>query len=189
MELVISNAERRALLHDETLVVPRVGDVYAALPGITGKIELEYEGEMRGADTVVRDIIRTAVQRTFDGYFSGVNTQQIEEWFNLGGTVQLSDAVSAEQSLKELQQIQGLFEKLKPLGLEKRATPEVLVSAAEFLLEGMTAHKRISRTEERSFTATEKQNRKERAQTFHEEIRDRERDREEYRNRTKRGFN
>ena len=58
MELVVSNAERRALIHGERMAVPRVGDIYAALPGITGKIELEYEGEMRGADTVVREIIR-----------------------------------------------------------------------------------------------------------------------------------
>ncbi len=48
----------------------RVGDIYAALPGITGKIELEYEGEMRGADTVVREIIRTAVAQVFDLYFA-----------------------------------------------------------------------------------------------------------------------
>ena len=66
MELVVSNAERRALIHGEDLVVARVGDIYAALPGITGKIELEYEGEMRGADTVVREIIRTAVAQVFD---------------------------------------------------------------------------------------------------------------------------
>ena len=33
--------------------------IYAALPGITGKLELEYEGEMRGADVVVRELIRT----------------------------------------------------------------------------------------------------------------------------------
>ena len=91
MELVLSNAERRALLHDEELVVPRVGDIYAALPGITGKIELEYEGEMRGADTVIREIIRQSVAAIFDKYFADANTQQIEQWFNLGGTVQLND--------------------------------------------------------------------------------------------------
>ena len=50
MENVVSNAERRALRNDEKLVVPRVSDVYAALPAITGKLELEYEGEMKGAD-------------------------------------------------------------------------------------------------------------------------------------------
>src|ERR1700731_1337650 len=38
MELAVSNAERRALLHGETLAYPRVGDIYNALPGITGKI-------------------------------------------------------------------------------------------------------------------------------------------------------
>ena len=191
MELVISNAERRALAHGETVAVPRIGDVYTSMPGITGKIEFEYEGELRGADTVVRDIIKTAVQRVYDGYFAEVNTQQIEEWFNLGGTVQLSDAVPAEQSLKELQQIQGLFDKLKPLNLEKRAGAEALVSAAEFLLEGMTAHKRISRNEERSFTAAEKQTRKDRSQNFAEETRQRERETQDWqsRNRSKRGFN
>src|SRR5579862_342989 len=52
MENVVSNAERRALKNREKVIVPRIGDVYSALPSITGKLELEYEGEMRGADTV-----------------------------------------------------------------------------------------------------------------------------------------
>ena len=190
MELVISNAERRAFLHGETLAVPRVGDIYAALPGITGKIELEYEGEMRGADTVIREIIRTAVATIFDRYFAATNTQQIEQWFNLGGTVQLNDAQAAEDSHKELQQIQGLFEKLSPLKISSKTSPEVLVSAAEFLLEGMYAHKRISRSEERSFSAAEKKQRNNDAADYAEKIRDREQDRDEYtKNRTRRGFN
>src|ERR1700746_2775525 len=46
LENVISNAERRAISHDEKSVVPRVSDIYAALPAITGKVELGYEGEM-----------------------------------------------------------------------------------------------------------------------------------------------
>ena len=32
----------------ESAVVPRVTDIYAALPAITGKFELEYEGELQG---------------------------------------------------------------------------------------------------------------------------------------------
>ena len=107
MELVVSNAERRALIHGESIAVPRVGDIYTALPGISGKIELEYEGEMRGAETVIREIIRGSVATIFDEYFAGTNTQQIEQWFNLGGTVQLTDEFSAATSQKELEQIQG----------------------------------------------------------------------------------
>jgi magnesium chelatase subunit I len=190
MELVVSNAERRALIHGEKLVVPRIGDIYAALPGITGKVELEYEGEMRGADTVIRDIIRTAVAQVFDKYFAGTDTQQIEEWFNLGGTVQLNDAQPAAASLAELKQIQGLLEKLSPLKVDGNADAEIIVSGAEFLLEGMTAHKRISRAEERVFTAAEKKQRLDQATQYAERMREREQEEEfNTRNRTRRGFN
>ena len=51
-ENVVSNAERRALENGEDVAVPRVLDIYAALPAITGKIELEYEGELKGGDAV-----------------------------------------------------------------------------------------------------------------------------------------
>lgn len=164
MELVVSNAERRALLHDESLVFPRVGDLYAALPGITGKLELEYEGELRGADTVVREVVRVAIGKIFDKYFGDTNTQQIEEWFNLGGTTRIEDAKSAAETLEELHGIQGLFDKLSPLGVKASDPPERLVAAAEFLLEGMCSHRRLSRSEERTFAAQKKtQPRQERA--------------------------
>jgi magnesium chelatase subunit I len=189
MELVVSNAERRALIHGESLVVPRIGDIYAALPGISGKIELEYEGEMRGADTVIREIIRASVAAIFDEYFTGTNTQQIEQWFNLGGTVALTDEHAAMDSQKELQQIQGLFEKLSPLQINGKSKPEVAVSAAEFLLEGMYAHKRISRSEERSFSAAEKKQRNNDAANYAEKMRERETERDDFKNRTRRGFN
>ena len=47
---------------------PRVLDVYAALPSVTGKLELEYEGELKGGDIVAREIIRTAVGKIYDKY-------------------------------------------------------------------------------------------------------------------------
>src|SRR5688572_3706026 len=55
LENTISNAERRCLKAGETPVVPRVSDVYAALPSLTGKFELEYEGELMGAESVARE--------------------------------------------------------------------------------------------------------------------------------------
>jgi magnesium chelatase subunit I len=160
MELVVSNAERRAFIHGETSVVPRVSDLYAALPGITGKIELEYEGELRGADTVVREIIRVAVAKIYDKYFSSANTQQIEQWFNLGGTIKIDDDQSVADVFSELKQIQGLFEKLSAVDVKQSSAPETVVSAAEFLLEGMYAHKKLSRSEERGFSAQEKTSRR-----------------------------
>jgi len=160
MELVISNAERRALVNGETPAVPRISDIYAALPGITGKLELEYEGEMRGADTVVRELIRTAVGKIYDRYFSETNTQQIEQWFNLGGTVKLDDNQPSTAALADLKKIQGLFEKLSPLQSKVSDPAPRAVAAAEFFLEGLVAHRKLSRSEERGFAAPEKQSRK-----------------------------
>jgi magnesium chelatase subunit I len=157
MENVVSNAERRAIRHDEKLVVPRIGDVYAALPAITGKLELEYEGEMKGADSVGRELIRSAIAKTYDEYFKGADMQQIVQWFDLGGEIQLADTAAAIDALKSLRGIQGLMDKLVKVGVGPKDNVESLVSAAEFVLEGLHAHKRIGRTEERMFTAGEKQ--------------------------------
>src|SRR3989475_11238460 len=110
LELVVSNAERRALANSEALVVPRVTDIYAALPSITGKFELEYEGELRGAETVARDLIRSAVGSVFTGLFDGVDTRTVVEWFDLGGTLPLSDGSSADEVIAQTRGVQGLRE-------------------------------------------------------------------------------
>jgi magnesium chelatase subunit I len=156
IENVVSNAERRALTHQEKFIVPRISDIYAALPAITGKLELEYEGEMKGADFVSRELIRTAVAKAFDTYLHGVNMNQVVQWFDLGGEIQLSDNAAAEDVLDGLSQIQGLMEKLGKLNVNAKDSAEMKVSAAEFVLEGLHAHKKIGRNEERVFMAGEK---------------------------------
>jgi magnesium chelatase subunit I len=162
LENVISNAERRALRNGEKSIVPRIGDIYSALPSITGKLELEYEGEMRGADTVARELIRTAVAKTYDIYFKDLNMQQVVQWFELGGEIKLADTAGAQEILEGLKNIQGITEKLAPVGIKQKDRPEALVSAAEFVLEGLHAHRRIGRTEERVFVAEKQPKRQER---------------------------
>jgi magnesium chelatase subunit I len=157
MENVISNAERRAIRYNEQLTVPRIGDVYAALPAITGKLELEYEGEMKGADYVSRELIRNAIAKTYDQYFAGANMQQVIQWFDLGGEIQIAESAPAADLLQTLRGIQGLMDKLTRVNVGPKDSAEAQVSAAEFILEGLYALKRIGRNEERVFTAGEKQ--------------------------------
>ena len=87
MENVISNAERRGLLTGEEKIVPRISDIYAALPSITGKLELEYEGEQKGAANIARELIRAAVGKTFESYFEHIDCSEITAWFNDGGAL------------------------------------------------------------------------------------------------------
>src|SRR5579884_793232 len=156
LENVVSNAERRALRNKERLVVPRVSDIYAALPSLTGKFELEYEGELKGADAVARELIKAAVGRIYDRYFDGVNVSQIVQWFELGGTLKIRDAQPAAELLKQLEGIQGLMEAVKTLETGLPKDPAVKASAAEFVLDGLYAHRRISRSEELGYMAEEK---------------------------------
>ena len=62
--------------------------------------------------------------------------QQIVQWFDLGGEIQLSDTASAAEALPSLRGIQGLMEKTVKVGVGPKDSPEVQVSAAEFILEG-----------------------------------------------------
>jgi magnesium chelatase subunit I len=156
LENVISNAERRAVIEGAQLAVPRISDIYAAMPSITGKLELEYEGEMKGADTVAREVILASVARTFDRYFGAADLKQVVQWFELGGQVTLTDNTKTHEGLKSLEKIQGLLEKTEKVGVGEGEAPESIVSAAEFILEGLHAHKRIGRTEDRVFTSGER---------------------------------
>ncbi len=128
-ENVISNAERRAIRNSEKTVVPRISDVYAALPAITGKLELEYEGEMKGADHVSRELIRAAIAKTFDDYFSGVDMRQVVQWFDLGGEIKLTESAGAKEMLETVKGIQGLMEKVSALGVSPKDSVESQVSA------------------------------------------------------------
>jgi magnesium chelatase subunit I len=155
LELVVSNAERRALLNGEGLVVPRVTDIYAALPSITGKFELEYEGELRGAEQVARDLIRSAVGNVFTGMFEGVDTRTVVEWFDLGGTLPLGDNTPAKELLATTRTVQGLVDLAAHAGVAAGSDPALVASAVDFVLEGLYAQKKISRSEERGYSAAE----------------------------------
>ncbi len=71
-ELLVSNLERRAVLTAETVVAPRLVDLFATLPAITGKVEMVFEGEQQGAEVVARKLVGDAVKSLFDATFPPV---------------------------------------------------------------------------------------------------------------------
>ncbi len=155
LENVVSNAERRGLAAGETPAA-RVTDVYAALPAMTGKFELEYEGELRGADAVGRELIRAAVGAVFGGWFDGVATDQVVEWFEMGGALQESDTTSSEAFLADAAEIHGLLELAAHAGAAAGDPPPRVASAVDFVLEGLCAQRRISRGEGGGYEAVRK---------------------------------
>ncbi len=155
-ESVISNAERRALLTEEEEIVPRISDIYAAVPSITGKMELEYEGEQIGANKIARDLIKRAAGEIFEGYFVGIDFTDAVRWFDAGNNLRLADTASAAECMNLLQVVPDLIETaLVPFDF-KRSDHAHVVSACEFALEGLYAQNKISRNEEGGYTAATK---------------------------------
>jgi magnesium chelatase subunit I len=153
LESIVSNAEQRAARTGEKNSVARVADIYAAMPAITGKLELEYEGELKGADTIARELIRTAVGRVFSKHFPEVNFQPVIQWFELGGELKLPEIATTVERCQQLSKIQGLMENIGRLGVTDRKDAGSAAAAAEMILEGLWAHRRIGRSEERGYFA------------------------------------
>src|SRR2546425_249358 len=148
LENVVSNAERRTVTTKEKTVVPRISDIYAALPAITGKLELEYEGELQGPESIAKDLIRRAAGKTFEGRVGGANVDDIVHWFDEGGALKISMDERSETCLKGFSVVPGLLDLVDQVGLAGKKDPGTMVAACELVLEGLVAEKRISRNEE-----------------------------------------
>jgi magnesium chelatase subunit I len=156
IESVLSNAERRALLTGEEEIVPRISDVYAAIPSMTGKMELEYEGEQIGARRIAKDLIKRAAGQIFEGYFVGIDFAQTVQWFDQGNNLRLADTAAATECRTLLEAVPELIETaVIPFDFKPSDTAQ-LVAACEFVLEGLYAENKISRNEEGGYTAVTK---------------------------------
>ena len=129
LESVVSSAEQRAVRNGEASSVARVADVYAALPAITGKMELEYEGELKGADFIARELIRTAVGRVFSKNFGETNFQPVIQWFEVGGELKLPEHSTTADRHKQLSGIPGLMEHVTRLGVDNRKNHGAVAAA------------------------------------------------------------
>jgi magnesium chelatase subunit I len=156
LENALSNAERRSLVAGESPIVPRISDVYAALPALTGKFELEYEGEMVGGEQVARDLIRASVAETYGVYLGAVDLKPVVAFFEGGGSLKLDEDASAGELLRQLERVPGLFANLGALAVSASDPASQRAAAGEFILEGLYAQKKIGRSDDRGFVAVER---------------------------------
>jgi magnesium chelatase subunit I len=147
-ENAVSAAERRALLLGETQATVRPADVYAALPSITGKLELEYEGELQGAERIAFDLIAEACEATFEEYFQEEDAAPVIEYFDLGGMLRISEMSRGGALVEGFSNVAGLLPLVEASGIvAEDAGAEEVAAACELVLEALHAKRRISRTD------------------------------------------
>ena len=147
LENAVSNAERRALRHADPEVVPRLADVYAALPAITGKIELEYEGELVGGTAIARELIRRAADATLKAHAPHASTDEIVMWFDGGGALQVTDEARSDTLRSAFETVPGLIALVVEHGLASAGDDAVVAGACELVLEALVARRKISRND------------------------------------------
>ncbi len=174
MENVLSNMERRGLIHGEKKIYPRISDLHEAVTAITGKVELVYEGEQQGAAIVARKIIGEAVKETFRRFFPNPSPrkqkkessedapqrpsrpeqtpfQPILNWFSKGNTVETSDDIPHAEYAQRLEKVDGLKE--VTARYLKLTEHDGLAPGMELVLEGLHQHSMVSKWEDKSRTA------------------------------------
>ncbi len=152
MENLVSQVEKRCVLQGKRSVVPRMCDLSAVIPAMTGKLELVYEGEQEGEVKVAEALIGRAVKEVFESYFPavygedderGACYQEILAWFEEGKTVEISDSMDDKSYYGALNGVGGLRKLAGAhVGTQNRAE---LALVMEFLLEGLHQHSRISK--------------------------------------------
>ena len=147
MESVVSSAERRALLLKEEWAVPRLSDIYGSLPAITGKIELEYEGELHGSERIARELIAQAASEVFQARAGGADVEEIVEYFEMGGALQVGADSSAEACVQGFELVPSLLQLVEHVGLAPKSCSDgCRAGACELVLEALVAERRISRS-------------------------------------------
>ncbi|MCA8913456.1 MAG: magnesium chelatase, partial [Planctomycetes bacterium] len=156
LESVLSNAERRCLVTKQQETYVRVIDLAAAIPAMSGKLELVYEGEQEGAHKVATTIIGAAVRTTFEKYFPGVYATRarmgrskreavpqreegpykpVIDFFAKGKRLELTDESPDAEFSKQLKGVPELEKLTKEYLKELKGT--ALAVGMEFVLEGL----------------------------------------------------
>jgi magnesium chelatase subunit I len=153
LEDVLSNAERRALEAGDVRPVARASDLYAGLAAITGKLELEYEGELKGGEAVARELVRRAIGQVFTRRSADLDLAEVVSYFEADQALKVPDDVATDGLLSVFGTVPGLLDAASRLREGEEGVD--LAVAAEFVLEGLVAKRQVARSEERGYVAPE----------------------------------
>ena len=153
LENLYSFAERRMYLSGKDKTHARIQDLYGAVPAITGKVELVYEGELEVAKNVALNLIGKAIRSTFEARFPNPEKAKkskqanpyakIIQWFNEGNVCKISSTADSKGYEAELMQVDGLKDFVQH-HLGKSSKDELLLMM-EYVLHGLSEFSQLSK--------------------------------------------
>jgi magnesium chelatase subunit I len=153
LENVVSNAERRALLNQESWVVPRIADLSHVVPSTRGKIELTMTEDDGHEDKLIGRISDEAVKVVFTQHLDAREFRAAVDFFESGKSVELGDTLSAREVVARVEKVPGLRKRAEEFARESHADltdpaarESATASAAEFILEGLHVNNKLNKS-------------------------------------------
>ncbi len=151
-ENVVSNAERRAARQGVGHAVARISDLNAVIASSRGKLELNLSEEPGEEDRLVQRIVEEAVKNIFDQSLSPKQFRNVVEYFEMGGTLELGDWMSAAECLQQFgqirefrKQIESIAAQLEPDANTGPTAEGLQACVGELIIEGLHCHNRVSK--------------------------------------------
>ena len=142
-ETLAANAVRRALRMGETQVAPRVSDLSSLAASTAGKVEFETTEDGRES-AILESIVKTAVLQVFKQRVTGEKIREVVEAFDGGVVLHAGEDVESVAYGAMFTDIPALRELVTQI-VGADATPAVVASAVEFVLEGLHLSKRLNK--------------------------------------------
>lgn len=158
-ENLVSAAERRGILHQETAVVTRMDDLAFINASSRGKIELMLAESDTAEDKLITSLAGEAVKTIFGRYAEVESYDDLATEFRGGLTLQVGDEVSTATLLENFGCVKSLKHAAHELAGELELDPKnpaALVAVAEFLLEALYVNNRLSKAQVRGKTVYRK---------------------------------
>jgi len=152
-ENLVSNAERRMIINNESSTSVRITDFLGVIPAITGKIELVYEGEQEGPAKVANMIIGKAIKTMMLQFFPDPEKvkkskapnpyAEIINWFSDSNTILLNDDLPLAEYKKSLESVAGLKDLVKKIHPKLSENQQLLLM--EFVLHGLAEFSQLNK--------------------------------------------
>jgi magnesium chelatase subunit I len=144
---MVASARQRGVRLGERPAVPRISDLGHLYASSLGKLELDLMSSHQLSERQVLDaIIADAVKNVFEEYVDKHGLDEIGEIFGQGVKIEVGDLLPSSQYAQRLQRVPPAWE--KAFEVNASSEPAMRASCVEFVLAGLYASERVSRSQQ-----------------------------------------
>ncbi len=142
---MVASARRRAAVLGEKNAVPRISDLGHLISSSLGKLELDLMSSHQMSEPQVLEAVQVAaVKHVFDEYVDQHGFDEIAGIFGKGVKIEVGDMLPVSAYAERLKRVPPAWE--KAFEINPSDDPAMRAACVEFVLAGLHAHEKISRS-------------------------------------------